>query len=181
MRSRTPLLYILWLLTAVAACDLRPRSSTGVNDPVTRVVVSPDSTMLDPSQSYQFGVYGRTQVGDSVPVSVRWTASAGVITSGGLYTADTSTVDAVVTATLTNSTVSGSANVKKKRVIQIFIRPKNITVPAGGSQGFAVYGRRNSGDSVSVNVAYAATGGSISGSGMYSAPQSAGNYLVIAD
>src|SRR5947207_6781980 len=62
MRSRTPLLYILWLLTAVAACDLRPRSSTGVNDPVTRVVVSPDSTMLDPSQSYQFGVYGRTQV-----------------------------------------------------------------------------------------------------------------------
>jgi len=54
MRSRTPLLCILWLLTAVAACDLRPRSSTGVNDPVTRVVVSPDSTMLDPSQSYPF-------------------------------------------------------------------------------------------------------------------------------
>src|SRR5260370_219959 len=51
MRSRTTLPCILTLLTALAACDLRPRSSTGVNDPVTRVVVSPDSTMPDPSQS----------------------------------------------------------------------------------------------------------------------------------
>src|SRR5712671_3092465 len=181
MLSRTTLPCILALLAAVAACDLRPRSSVGVDDPVTQVVVSPDSTMLDPSQSYQFRVHGRTGVGDSVPVSVRWTASAGVITSAGLYTADTSVADVVVRATLTNSTVSGSSNVRKKRVIQVFISPKRVTVPAGGSQAFAVYGRRNSGDSVSVNVAYAATGGSISGSGVYSAPQSAGNYLVIAD
>jgi hypothetical protein len=181
MRSRTTVPCILTILAAVAACELRPRSSVGVDDAVTQVVVSPDSTMLDPSQSFQFRVYGRTEVGDSVPVSVRWAASAGIITSAGLYTADTSAADVVVTATLTNSTVSASSNVKKRRVIAIFISPKRITVPAGASQQFAVYGRRNSGDSVTVSVSYAATGGTVSGSGAYTAGQSAGNYRVIAD
>jgi len=181
MRSRTTLPCILTLLAAVAACDLRARSGIGADDTVTQLVVSPDSTMLDPSQSYQFRVYGRTEVGDSVPVSVRWAASAGIITSAGLYTADTSAADVVVTATLINSTVSGSSRVKKRRVIAIFISPKSVTVPAGGSQQFAVYGRRNSGDSVTVSVSYAATGGTVSGSGAYTAGQSAGRYRVIAD
>src|SRR5256885_14600009 len=181
MRSRTTLPCILTLLAAVAACELRPRSGVGVDGPVTQVVVSPDSTMLDPSQSYQFRVYGRTEVGDSVPVSVRWTTSAGTITSAGLYTADTSAADVVVTATLTNSTVSGSSRVRKRRVIAIFISPKSITVPAGAGQQFAVYGRRNSGDSVTVPVSYAATGGTVSGTGAYTAGQSAGKYRVIAN
>ena len=66
MRSRTPLLSILWLLTAVAACDIRARSSTGVNDRIAQLVVVPESLALDPSQSYPFRAYGYTQVGDSV-------------------------------------------------------------------------------------------------------------------
>ena len=82
------------IATLLASCDLQPRGSgTGVDNPVTQVFVFPDSLILDPLQSYQFHVFGRTQVGDSVPVSVRWSASAGPISSGGVYTADTSAAD----------------------------------------------------------------------------------------
>src|SRR5256885_16762006 len=109
MRSRTTLPCILTLLAAVAACELRPRSGVGVDDPVTQVIVSPDSTMLDPSQSYQFRVYGRTEVGDSVPVSVRWTTSAGAITSARVFTGDTSAAAAGVAAAPTHSTPGGSS------------------------------------------------------------------------
>src|SRR6266705_2369887 len=45
---------------------------------------------------------------------------------------------------------------------------------------FTAYGRRNTGDSVSVSVTYSATGGVISGTGAYTAGQTAGTYRAIA-
>src|SRR6266704_2517419 len=165
----------------IASCDLRPRGSgTGVDNPVTQVFVYPDSLILDPLQSYQFHVFGRTQAGDSVTVSVRWSASAGLITSSGMYTADTSANDVLVTAMLTTSTTSGTSNVKKRRLIQIVINPATSSVLTGAMQQFTAYGRRNTGDSVSVSVTYSATGGIISGSGAYTAGQTPGAYQVTA-
>src|SRR5262245_14708009 len=90
-----------WFLIAAAlfaGCDIQPR--TGIDDPISQIVVSPDTLTLDPQQNFSFRVFGRTRAGDSVPVSVHWTASVGSISSGGVYTADTSATDAVITATL---------------------------------------------------------------------------------
>src|SRR5260221_3986440 len=162
----------------IASCDLRPR--TGVDNTVAQVIVSPDTLTLDPLQSYQFHVFGRTQAGDSIPVSVQWTASAGPITSSGMYTADTSVADAQVTATLVNSTVSGRSSVKKSRLLRIVISPKTIALAEGSTNQFTVYGRKNTGDSVNVSVTYTATGGAVSGSGLYTARQTAGPYQVVA-
>src|SRR5207247_6449052 len=118
-----------WVLMAVvllAACDLQPRSSTGVDNPVAQIVVYPDTLTLDPQQSFQFRVFGRTQAGDSMPVSVRWETSAGSVSAFGVYTADTSAADAVVTATLsTSTTTSGTARVKKRRLVRVVINPKS--------------------------------------------------------
>ncbi len=41
--------------------------------PVAQVVVYPDTLTLDPLQNFQFGVFGHTAAGDSVPVSVHYT------------------------------------------------------------------------------------------------------------
>src|SRR5258708_72974 len=175
-----------WLLLPIAAlviasCDLRPRGSgTGVDGAVTQVFVSPDSLILDPLQSYQFHVFGRTQAGDSVPVSVRWSASAGLITSGGMYTADTSANDVMVTAMLTTSTISGTSSVKKRRLVRIVINPKSTTISVGGFQQFSAFGVKNTGDSVNVTVSYSATGGTILSAGGYTAGQTAGSYRAIA-
>ncbi len=179
-RMRLAALTIPAAAAVLTACDMQRNPGTGVDDPVTQVIVSPDSLMLDPLQSYQFHVFGRTQAGDSVPVSVRWAASAGPITQSGMYTADTSAADVLVTATLSTSAVNGTSSVKKRRLIQIVINPKNTVMPVGGVQQFAVYGRKNTGDSVNVSVTYGATGGAISGSGAYTAGQTAGAYQVIA-
>ena len=173
-----------WVLVAgvlLAGCDLRLRGSTGVDVPVTQVIVYPDALTLDPQQSFQFRVFGRTETGDSVPVSVNWTASAGSISQSGMYTADTSATDVVVTAALTSSSVSGTSRVRKRRVVTLVIDPKNASLPAGGLQQFSVFGIRNTGDTVSVPVAYSATGGTISSTGAYAAGQLAGTYRVIAN
>src|SRR6185295_17040884 len=90
--------WLLMVLVLLAACDLRPRGGTGVDIPIAQVVVFPDTLTLDPQQSFQFRAFGRTDAGDSVPVSVSWTTSTGSISQFGIYTADTSAADADVSA-----------------------------------------------------------------------------------
>src|SRR2546430_3263891 len=163
-----------------AACELPVRSTapTHRNSPVVQIVSSPDTVTLDPDQTQQFVAYGRTQAGDSVAVAVSWSASGGTITSGGLYTANSLAGNYQVTAT---AQVSGSSQVKNRGpMAQIILTPLSASAVGGGTVQFAVYGKRKNGDSVSVSVAYAATGGIISGAGLYTAGQSAGTYQVMA-
>ncbi len=184
MHSRTKLslgLTVLTALTAVlTACELRRNRITGVDDPVAQVIAVPDTITLDPFETHQFRAFGRTAAGDSVPVAVRWSTSAGTITQSGMYTADTSAADAVVTATLSSSTLNAASRVRKRRLVEVVVSPDSATLLAGGSRQFTVYGRNNTGDSVSVSVTFTATGGTISGSGVYTAGQTPGNYGVIA-
>src|SRR6266516_1291465 len=151
------------------------------NNVVVQVFISPDSITLDPYETQQFLAFGRTQAGDSVPVAVRWSTSGGTITTGGLYTADASFGTYKVTATATTSAVTSSSTVRNRgQLTQVFITPSAASVAAGGTRQFGAYGRKRNGDSVAVNVSYAATGGIISAAGLYSAGQSAGSYQVIA-
>ena len=165
---------------AFAACELpvRVTDPTPPNSPVVQIVSSPDSVTLDPDQTQQFVAYGRTQAGDSVAVAVSWSASGGTITGGGLYTANSVAGNYQVTAT---AQVSGSSQVKNRGpMAQIILTPLSASAVGGGRVQFAVYGKRKNGDSVAVSVAYAATGGIISGAGLYTAGQSAGTYQVMA-
>src|SRR3989442_8754328 len=75
---------------------------------------------------------------------------------------------------------SGTDSVKKKRVVQILVSPATAVLAEGSAQQFTAYGRKNTGDSVSVNVSYAATGGTITQSGFYTAGQAVGNFHVTA-
>src|SRR2546428_269069 len=171
-------------VTTLAACTLQAGRFTGPSlpsSPLVQVVTSPDTVTLDPYQTRQFLASGRTPVGDSVAVRVRWTASAGTITSGGLYTADTIPGEYFVTATTTDGSVTGSSRVKNRGPLtQVLVTPAIASVLVGGTLQFAAYGRRKNGDSVAVSVVYAATGGTVSGVGLYTAGQSAGTYRVIA-
>src|SRR5436309_2711759 len=181
-------------LGLLAACE-RPIGPTQPQpgDPVVQVVTSPTSVTLDPYQTQQFLAYGRTQAGDSVAVVMSWSASGGSITSGGLYAADTNAGTYQVTATApvaatapaaaapTNARASGSSTVKNTGPLtQVILSPATASVLVGGTLQFAAYGRRKNGDSTSVSVVYAATGGTISAAGLYTAGQTAGPYRVVA-
>ena len=169
----------------LSACNLDRNRVTGPGGArITRVFVAPDTVMLDPSEHVQFSALGRTTAGDTVPVSVVWSATAGTITQTGFYSADTSENDVDVTASLTmvddGSTLTGTARVGKRRVVAILLTPASLTLLAGGTQQFSAVGLRNVGDTVPVSVAYSATGGAITNGGLFTAGPSAGTYRVIA-
>ncbi|HYL72355.1 MAG TPA: fibronectin type III domain-containing protein, partial [Candidatus Dormibacteraeota bacterium] len=180
MRTRVLLSAVLSLVLGLAACDFGRPPTDPIGRTVTRIVVTPDSVVLDPQQSQQFLAKGITAAGDTVAATVRWSASAGSVSTNGMYTADASLNDGAVTATLSGSQLAGSGSVKKRRVVQVFLMPSSASVQTGSSQQFSVYGRTNVGDSVPVNVSYAATGGTITASGLFSAGSTAGPFRVIA-
>jgi hypothetical protein len=89
---------------------------------LTSVYVTPVSASLATGGNRQFAAYGRNSAGDSIPVTVSFSATGGTVTSGGLYTAgsaggtfrvvakeaatgkaDTSTVTVAVTAPSTTA------------------------------------------------------------------------------
>jgi len=166
------------VVALLAACDVPGRPDG--HQPVVQVRVVPESVALDPAQTQVFVASGRTAGGDSVAIDVTWAASAGTITPGGLYTADTSAADVVVTATLARSQLSGRSHVLKRRITELVLVPTAVTLAAGRTQQFVAWGVRNTGDSVAVAVTYSATGGTITSGGLYTAGQTAGSYRVIA-
>src|SRR3989442_12134849 len=91
-------------VTTLAACNLQDRRVTGPSlpsSPLVQGVTSPDTVTLDPYQTRQFLASGRTPVGDSVAVAVRWTAAAGTVTAGGPDTAYTIPAEEFVAANAT--------------------------------------------------------------------------------
>ncbi len=56
---------------------------------LAQVYVTPASVSLTAGGTQQFKAYGRNSVGDSVAVTVAFSANSGSVTSGGLYTAGT--------------------------------------------------------------------------------------------
>src|SRR6266480_7700406 len=114
-RMRGVILALASLTVAiVVGCELpvRPRDGSAV----VQLRIVPESVALDPSQTQGFVASGRTAGGDSMGVDVTWTTSAGTITPAGVYTADTGAADAIITATLAGSHVSGISHVRKRRV-----------------------------------------------------------------
>src|SRR5439155_23002874 len=165
-------------LVALVGCELpiHPRDGSAV----VQIRVAPESVALDPSQTQGFVASGRTAGGDSMAVNVTWTTSAGTITPAGIYTADTGAADVIVTAALVGSQVAGVAHVRKRRVAQVILVPAAVNLRTGGTQQFAAWGVRNTGDSVGVAVTYSATGGTMTSGGLFTAGQAAGSFRVIA-
>lgn len=78
--------------------------------PIVSIAISPGSASIETGQSVDFDAWGLTAAGDSVGVSVTWSASGGSITSAGGFTAATAG-DYDVTADQVGGPLSGSATV----------------------------------------------------------------------
>src|SRR3989442_1032265 len=180
----------------LAACQLQDRRGiTGPTLPsnsVVQVVTSPDTVTLEPSVTQQFRAYGRTEAGDSVAITMTWSATDGAISSGGLYTAAPSQGDYEVTATVLQASATASSGTPQgvargysivhvrsnPQLAQVVVVPRSVSLGTGGTQPFVAYGRQNNGDSVAVNVTWSAQGGTISSSGLYAAGSVPGGYVV---
>jgi hypothetical protein len=72
--------------TAAVAIDAPPPAPVPT---LTNVYVTPASVTLRAGATQAFKAYGRNSAGDSIPVSVAFSATGGTVSSGGLYTAGT--------------------------------------------------------------------------------------------
>src|SRR5256885_5320609 len=181
----------------LAACQLQDRR--GITDPtlpsnsVVQVVTVPDTVTLEPSQTEQFRVFGRTEAGVSVSIAMLWSTTDGAISSSGLYTATPFQGDYEVTATVLQASGTASSSGTPQGVArghsvvhvrsnpqlaQVAVAPRSVSLGTGGAQQFVAYGRLNNGDSVAVNVTWSAQGGTISYSGLYVAGSVPGGYVV---
>ena len=159
--------------------------ASGASPTLTRVVLEPPQAALAVGGSQQFAAYGRLSNGDSVAVGVAYSATGGTVTPGGLYTAGQATGTYRVIATQSGGgtladtsavTIAGGS----PTVTSVVVVPASATLAPGATKQFSAYARLSTGDSGAVSVTYIASGGTITGAGLYTAGSTAGTFRVIA-
>jgi PKD repeat protein len=168
-----------------AAVDAKSRSAKVIVRAVTgaKVVVTPAVATVTSGKTLRFVATGLTPTGEKPAVNVTWTATGGKISTSGVLTAGTAPGTYRVIAksrfgAADTSTVTITA--APVAVASVILVPATSSVAAGASIDFLAYGRTAAGDSVPVPVTYTATGGTIAGTGRYTAGAAAGTYRVIA-
>ena len=136
------------------------------------VSVSPTSAALTSGKTQQF----MATVTGSTNTAVTWSTTAGSISTSGLLTAPTCTSNMSVTVTATSqastsASASATVTVTPSGAVAVSISPTNPTISSGGTQQFtaSVTGSTNT------TVTWSTTDGSISTSGLYTAPSVSSN------
>ena len=165
---------------ATSAADSTKSASAQVivtaTPPSVLVTVSPTAASIQTSSMQQF----TATVTGSANTSVNWSATGGTVSAAGLYTAPNAAGTYTVTATsAADSTKSASAQVTVTAgppPIVVTISPSSASLQPGSTQQFSatVTGTSNT------SVTWSGTGGTVSATGFYSAPNTAGTYSVTA-
>ena len=149
------------------------RTSTFRGAPVTVSIYPVSAILTGGTQQFTATVTGSTNT------AVTWSATGGTVSANGLYTAPATAGTYSVTATSqVNSTKSASATVAVTTppVVAVSISPLSAALLTGGTQQFTAYVSGSS----NTAVTWSATGGTVSSSGLYTAPATAGTYSVTA-
>src|SRR6202166_1676732 len=165
-------------VTAASAADSTKSASAvvTVSQPAqVSVSLSPTTASLSTGAQKQF----TASVSGSTNTAVTWAASGGTITSGGLYTAPSSAGTYTVTATsAADSTKSASAvvTVSQPTQVSVSLSPTTVSLSTGGQEQFTA----NISGTSNTAVTWSASGGTVSTSGLYVAPSTAGTYTIKA-
>jgi hypothetical protein len=174
---------------AVRQGDTKADTSTvTINAPaptLTAVEVSPATVSLSAGATQQFTALGRMSDGSTSSVTVNWSETGGTITSGGLYTAGGTAGNFRVIAVRQGGTQADTSavtiTVAAPTLSAVEVSPATVTLAPGATQQFSALGRMSDGSTSSVSVTWSATGGSVSGSGLFTAGTTAGStWRVIA-
>jgi MYXO-CTERM domain-containing protein len=157
--------------------------ATIVTGPAFQLTVSPASVTLDAGSATSFTASTQDRCGNLLaPPSVTWsTASgAGTITPAGQYTAPC-TVGSLTSAVMASSgSLSASANVTVRpgALASLTLDPTSATLAVTESQQFSARGVDSCGNTLSLALNWAVTagGGSVNGSGLFTAGTVAGSY-----
>ena len=178
---------ILGVALVLSCASSEVKAGLGPNEPgtITRLNVSPESVALGARGSQAFAVVGTLEDGTTISApAVSWEATGGSITSGGLYTAGHSPGTFRVVATQQNGLIGDTATVIVDSsgpavLASLNLSPSVNTLAPGAIFQFGLAWTWNSGWAEAPEVAYSATGGTISATGLYVAPATVGEYKVV--
>ena len=148
------------------------------------VVVTPPSVGLAPGGAQQFSAVGRMSDNSTSSVAVTWSATGGAVTGTGGYTAGTTAGTFRVIATQQGGTLADTSTVTitpaAPTLTAVEVTPSNVSLAPGAAQQFSAIGRMSDNSTSGVTVTWSATGGTVTGSGAYTAGGTAGTFRVIA-
>jgi hypothetical protein len=154
------------------------------------ITLAPSPASVPSQKQLTFSAKGVLSDGSTADIGVEWSATGGSIDAGGTFTAGTIPGNYKVTAKAASSsvtatvpvTVTGSGTPPAPATLQsIVVSPSSVSLAPGARQLFSVQGKMSDGSQVSVtNATFSATGGSIDGSGTYTAGNTNGSYKVTA-
>ncbi|HKV75109.1 MAG TPA: hypothetical protein VJN95_11360 [Gemmatimonadales bacterium] len=170
----------LWALSFLAACsgNAAPRSEPVLDG----VVLHPSSATIAAGLTQQFSVTGVWSDGSTTAPAVTYSATGGTISSGGLYTAASTTGSFRVIATHQGGTLADTSavTITPPLLTQLTLTPSTANLSTNGTKQFSVSGLWSDGSTTTPIVTYTATGGTITAGGLYTAGTTAGNFRVIA-
>jgi hypothetical protein len=163
---------------AVASCDVHGLSDPGT---ISSFAISSDATM-PVTATHQFTVTGKDYDGVTVAVTPSWSviAGGGTISSDGLFTAGTTAAGFAntIVATVGNRADTASVVVTHGPLAFIAVTPGPSTLAISAGQQFVATGTDAFGNAVPItpNWAVVASGGTVTGAGMFTAGTTAGTF-----
>ncbi len=156
----------------------------GTSRPAIRAVtvsLSPTSVSIKVNQTAQFTATVANATNAAVIWSLTEGGSGGSVSSAGLYTAPANAGTYHVAATAAaDATASASVEVTVIPVLSISVSPAASFVKVGQTAQFTATVSTASNTAVNWKVSEGASGGSVSPTGLYTAPATVGNYHLIA-
>jgi hypothetical protein len=165
-------------VTATSAQDASLAATATVLVPLVLTALNPSSAYVAPNASCWFSLSSNAVASPSIT----WTCSGGDLSgtsgSGSTYHAPGSpgvyTLKAASTADPSNAV---TATIKVAPPVVVKLTPGNVLLAMGATQSFSAAVTGGLGDT---RVTWSCSGGTITSSGLYKAPQQAGRYGVIA-
>jgi hypothetical protein len=150
---------------------------------VLAVEVYPDYTVIQEGETLSLEAIGVTAAGTAAqPSQLSWTASGGSVSSDGEYTA--TTAGSYLVMAVAPNGVRGESKVRVERKSSVLqkldLTPATAVLTSGATLQFSATPVWSDGSTVAPSLAWTATGGAITGQGLYTAPGAGGTYLIIA-
>lgn len=149
-----------------------------------RIVVSPDSIVVEPGATVEFRASGFDRKENDVIFEPVWGASSGVIDSTGLFTADSTEGTVTITVADGASPVQGTAHIQVSAAAPILtgiaVAPDSVTLNPGETKQFEAQGYDQFGMPINFSAQWSANGGTIDASGNFTASDETGTFTITA-
>ena len=149
---------------------------------IVRLDVTPSGAALAAGTQQQFTASALMGNGSRMYPTVQWSATGGLISANGLFTASAQSNAYSVTASIGDGSLVGYANgnITPAELTQLLLDQSNLMLESGGSHQFVPAATWTDGSHDVPALTWSATGGSVSPSGVYTAGSTPGTFRVIA-